>query len=117
MRYLLVSAAAVMAITGAAAIGNAQMQDDKGKGPAAEGKGPGAGGAQRAPGGGDQAQQPMPDRGQKSEPGKGAERAPGKDQPRAAQKDVDGDKDRAKSATQPQRDKDQRKAAEPRDRD
>jgi hypothetical protein len=113
----LVSAAAVMAITGAAAIGNAQMQDDKGKGPAAEGKGPGAGGAQRAPGGGDQAQQPMPDRGQKSEPGKGAERAPGKDQPRAAQKDVDGDKDRAKSATQPQRDKDQRKAAEPRDRD
>jgi hypothetical protein len=113
----LVSAAAVMAITGAAAIGNAQMQDDKGKGPAAEGKGPGPGDAQRAPGGGDKAQQPMPDRGQKSEPGKGAERAPGKDQPRAAQKDLDGDKDRAKSATQPQRDKDQRKAAEPRDRD
>ena len=44
MKYLLVSAAAVMAITGAAAIGNAQMQD-KGQGPGASSPGAGSGGS------------------------------------------------------------------------
>ena len=40
MRYLLIGAATAMTLVGAAAIENAQTQDDKGKRPAAEGKGP-----------------------------------------------------------------------------
>jgi Protein of unknown function (DUF1236) len=107
MRYLLVSAAAVMAITGAAAIGNAQMQDDKGKGgPAAEGKAPGAGEAQRAPGASD-----------KSEPGKGADKGQ-RDKDQKATDKGQRDKDqkatdkgqRDKATDKGQRDKDQQKA-------
>ena len=114
MRYLLVSAAAVMAVTSAAAIGNAQVQDDKGKGPAAERSGPAPGGAQRAPGGSD-TQQPAPNRSeQKSESRKGAGREPGKDEPRSTQQN---DRGGAKSATQPQRDNDKQKATEQRNRD
>ena len=61
MRYLLVSAAAVMAITGAAAVGNAQMQDKPGqdRSPGAERAAPPSGGAERAPGAGEKAQQPL----------------------------------------------------------
>ena len=54
MRYILISAAAAMALAGAATLGNAQGQDnEKNRGPAAEGKAPGSGGAERAPGGGE----------------------------------------------------------------
>ena len=51
MRKLMVSAAAVMAITGAAAVGNAQMQDKPGqdRGPGAERAAPPTGGGERAP--------------------------------------------------------------------
>jgi hypothetical protein len=113
MRHLLVSAAAVMAITGAAAVGNAQMQD-KGPGqeksPGAERAAPPSGGAQRAPGAGEKAQEPSNRSEQKSEPRKGAEREPGRDQkPRAAQQN---EPQKDKSATQPQRDKDERKSTE-----
>lgn len=109
MRYLLVSAAAVMAITGASALGNAQVQDDKGKGPAAESKGPDVSGPQRAPGAADKATPNRAD--QKSEPRKGASGDANRDQPRAAQQN---DKDRSKSATQPQRDNDKQKSTEQR---
>jgi len=101
MRYLLVSAAAVMAITGSAAIANAQMQDKgpgQDKSPGAERTAPPSGGAQRSPDGGDKAQQPSDRSEQKSEPRKGA----------AQQKEPQKDK----SATQPQRDKDQQKSTE-----
>jgi uncharacterized protein DUF1236 len=127
MKYVLVSAAAVMALTGAATLGHAQAPDnDKGKGPAAEGKAsdkaPGSGARERAPGAGERTQQPANRAEPKSEPRRGAEREPGKDQPRAAQREgqqpkstqgSDADKDR-KSATQPQRDKDQPRSTEQR---
>jgi hypothetical protein len=112
MRYLLVSAAAVMAITGAAAIGNAQM-DDKGKGPGG-GSAPGSS-MQGAPGG-ERAQQPGRSE-QKSEPSRGPERQGQQGQmerrgaeqtPKAGQ---DQGRDRSKSATQPQQG-DQQKATE-----
>lgn len=125
MRYLAISVAAVMAVTGAASLGYAQAPDaDKGKGPAAEGRGPSgpSGGAERAPGGGDRTQQPAPNRAErKSEPGKGAQRE--QNPPRTAQpndqqqkpKSTQGpkaDKESPKSATQPQRDKDQPRTGE-----
>lgn len=134
MKYVLVSAAAVMALTGAATLGYTQTPDnDKAKGPAAEGKAsdkaPGSGGGDRAPGASDRAQQPANRTEPKSEPRKGAEREPGKDQPRAAQQregqpqntpkstqGQDGDKDR-KAATQPQPDKDQPRSTEQRQGD
>jgi hypothetical protein len=111
MRHLLVSAAAVMAITGAAAIGNAQMQD-KGPGqdrnPGAERGAPPSGGAEQSPG--EKKQQAPSNREQKSEPRKGAEREPGRDkQPRAAQQN---EPQKDKSATQPQRDQDKQKSTE-----
>jgi hypothetical protein len=113
MRHFLASAAAVMAITGAAAVGNAQMQD-KGPGqdrnPGAERGAPPSGGAERAPGAGEKAQGPSDRSEQKSEPRKGAEREPGRDkQPRAAQQN---EPQKDKSATQPQRDKDERKSTD-----
>jgi Protein of unknown function (DUF1236) len=134
MKYLLVSAAAVMALTGAAAIGNAQMQDkDKGQSPGASSPGAGGGGsaertqggggsAERAPGGGgsDRAQQPMD--GQKDKPGKGAEKERGKGEPKAAQqrdqqpKSTQGtqtDKsDKMDRKSDAQSDKDQKKASD-----
>jgi hypothetical protein len=111
MRHLLVSAAAVMAITGAAAVGNAQMQD-KGPGqersPGAERGAPPSAGTERAPE--EKTQQAPSNREQKSEPRKGAEREPGRDkQPRAAQQ---GEPQRDKSATQPGRDQDKQKSTE-----
>lgn len=127
MRYLLVSAAAAMALAGAATLGNAQAPDsDKGKGPAAEGQAPGSGGAQREPGKSERSQQPMPNRAEpKSEPRRGAEREAGRDQPRATQQPRDKQprstqgpetgKDRSKSATPPDRDMDRRKATEQRE--
>ena len=42
MRYALIGAAATMALLGATTLANAQMQDDKSKGPAAEGQDPAA---------------------------------------------------------------------------
>jgi hypothetical protein len=119
MRYILISAAAAMALAGAATLGNAQAQDnEKNRGPAAEGKAPGSGSAERAPGGGDQTQQTAPNRTeQKSEPRKGAGRESGNDQPRAAQQPKEQpqtDKDRSKSATQPQRDNDKQKSTDQR---
>ena len=112
MRYILISAAAAMALAGAATLGNAQGQDnDKNRGPAAEGKAPGSGSAERAPGGGDQTQQSAPRTEQKSEPRKGAAGDANKDQPRAAQQN---DKDRSKSATQPQRDNDKQQSSDQR---
>ena len=112
MRYLLVSAAAVMAITGAAAVGNAQMQE-RDKGPGAERAAPPSGGGQRAPDAGEKAQQPSDRSEQKSER-KGAEREPGRDQPRNTQKN---EPQKNKSATQPQRDKDQQKSSDQRQGD
>ena len=107
MRYILISAAAAMALAGAATLGNAQAQDnEKNRGPAAEGKAPGSGGAERSPGGGDQTQQSAPNRSeQKSEPRKGAAGDANRGQ---------NDKDRSKSATQPQRDNDKQKSADQR---
>jgi hypothetical protein len=106
MRHLLVSAAAVMAITGAAAVGNAQMQDkpSQDRSPSAERAAPPSGGIAEK-------EQPTPsNREQKSEPRKGAESKPGREkQPRAAQQN-ESQKD--KSATQPQRDKDERKSTD-----
>ena len=112
MRYLLISAAAAMALAGAATLGNAQGQDsEKNRGPAAEGKAPGSGSAERAPGGGDQTQQSAPRTEQKPEPRKGAAGDANKAQPRAAQQN---DKDRSKSATQPQRDNDKQQSSDQR---
>ena len=126
MKYILVSAAAVMAITGAAAIGNAQMQD-KGQGPGATGGGaggggggtgggaaersPSGGGAERSPGAGEKAQQ-QPSRDQKSQPGKGAEGQPGKGEPKAARQPDDRKTDRKSSTDQGTRDKDTKKSAD-----
>ena len=112
MRYILISAAAAMALAGAATLGNAQGQDsEKNRGPAAEGKAPGSGSAERAPGGGDQTQQSAPRTEQKPEPRKGAAGDTNKAQPRAAQQN---DKDRSKSATQPQRDNDKQQSSDQR---
>jgi hypothetical protein len=103
MRYLLVSAAAAMALVGAATIGNAQSQkDDKGEGPSA-----GSPGAQSEP---DKGKSKQPNRADpKAEPGKGAEKDLGKDQPRATQQP----KDQPKRTQDPQRGKDQPKSATP----
>ncbi len=114
MRQLMVSAAAVMAITGAAAVGNAQMQD-KGPGqdrPGAERAAPPSGSGERAPDAGEKTQKPSNRTERKSEPRRGAEREPSKDQPKAAQqpKAPQADKDRSKSAAQPQRDQDKQKS-------
>lgn len=79
MRYMLVGAAATMALLGAAALGHAQAPDDKNKGPAAEGKAP----AQGEP---------------KAQPRAGAEG--GKDQPKAAQQPTTAPKDQPKAAQQ-----------------
>ena len=105
MRHLLVSAAAVMAITGAAAVGNAQMQDKPGqdRSPGTERSAPPSGGAA------EKEQQAPSNREQKSEPRKGAEREPGDKAPRAAQQN---EPQKDKSATQPQRDKDERKSTD-----
>ena len=113
MRYLLVSAAAVMAITAASAVSNAQMQD-KDKGPGAERAAPPSGGGQRGPDAGEKAQQPSERSEQKSEPRKGAEREPGRDQQRNTQKN---EPQKDKSATQPQRDKDQQRSSDQRQGD
>ena len=112
MRHLLVSAAAVMAITGAAAVGNAQMQD-KDRSPGTERAAPPSGGGQRAPDAGERAE-PSNRSEQKSEPRKGAEREPGRDQPRGSQKN---EPQKDKSATQPQRDKDQQRSSDQRQGD
>lgn len=113
MRYMLVSAAAVMAITGAAAIGNAQM-DEKGKGPGTQAPGSSTQGAPS----GERSQQPG-----RSEQGSGGERQPGQMErrgtaeqaPRAGQEPQG--RDRSKSATQPQREGEKQKATEQRQRD
>ena len=134
MKYLLVSAAAVMAITGAAAIGNAQMQDKQpGAGassPGGSGQGAG-GGAERTQGGGGGSAERAPSGGgtERTEPGKGAQGDRGKGDSKAAQQrdqqprstqgtQTDkGDKMDRKSATEP-RDKDQKKAdQQPRQQD
>jgi hypothetical protein len=121
MRYLLIGAAAAMALVGAAAIGNAQTQDDKGKGPAAEGKGPGSAGPQREPDTG-KGERSQPKSTEKAEPRRGAEKDSGKNEPRTTQqppkdqpKSTLGsqpDKDQPKSATQPQQGKDQEKSTQ-----
>lgn len=121
MRYLLVGAAAAMALVGAAAIGNAQTQDDKGKGPAAEGKGPGSAGPQREPDTG-KGERSQPKSTEKAEPRRGAEKdsdkneprttqQPPKDQPKSTLGSQPG-KDQPKSATQPQQGKDQEKSTQ-----
>lgn len=127
MRYVLVSAAAAMALVGAATIGNAQAPDDKGKGPAAEGKGSAQEKAppQREPGAAKQAPQAAPGRSEpraegrtepKSEPRKGAQRDTDKDQPRkGAQRDMD--KDRPKAAERQPKDQDRPKSTESPDKD
>ncbi len=110
MRYLMVSAAAAMAIAGAATIATAQ--DEKGKGP--EGKAPGA--AQQGPGKSEQPRaQPTPNRAEqpKSEAPKGAQREPGAQQPKAAQQ-PQRNGDQPKSSQQQQPGKDQPRAAQQR---
>lgn len=109
MRYLLVSAAAVMAITGAATYANAQAPDmDKGKGPSAESQGPGSG-AQRGPAGNERA--PSANRPeQKSEGSKGAQKRDG-DQPKAkTTQRPDADQRQPKAAGQADKNTNQRKA-------
>ena len=111
MRYLLVSAAAVMAITGAAALGNAQMQDkEKDKRPAAEPNGPPpSGGAERSPGGGATSIPPI-----------AASRSPNRAEVRSVSLAVTRqprprsrtNRKEYKSATQPQRDQDKQKSTE-----
>lgn len=92
MRYLVVSAAAAMALVGAASFGNAQAPDsNKRTGPAAEGQAPGSGGAQ---------------------PGKSESQ-----QPKSTQGRPETGKQRSKSATQPQRDKDQQRSSQQRQGD
>jgi Protein of unknown function (DUF1236) len=104
MRYLLVSAAAAMALVGATTFGSAQSQkDDKGEGPST-----GSPGAQSEPGKGKSQQ---PNRAEsKAEPRKGAEKDPGKDQPRATKQQP---KDQPKTAQDPQPGKAQPKSATP----
>ena len=97
MRHLLVSAAAVMAITGAAAVGNAQMQEQTRT--RQEPRCGTCGTAWERPAQPKRSNSHL-SREQKSEPRKGAEREPGRDKkPRAAQQNEPQDK----SATQPQR--------------
>ena len=105
-----------MTLVGAAAIGNAQTQDDKGKGPAAEGKGPAATQPGRA-----QAPQAEP----RAPPRMGADS--GREHPKAAppqttdrpksshgqQKAQERTTDRPKSTEGPKRDADLPKSAEP----
>jgi hypothetical protein len=128
MKYLLIGAAAAMALVGAATIGNAQTQDDKGKRPAAEGKDPASEskGTQREPRADkdQQSQKPAPNRTAEPRPdGKteaqdgprrqGSERESGKDQPKVMQQS----KDKAKSADAPKPDKDQPKAMQQQPKD
>ena len=116
MRYLLIGAAMAMALVATAMVGNAQTQDDKGKGPAAEGKAPDT---QREPGTekNERSQQP-PNRSESTAEPRAQKKDSGKDQPRATQQPKDQPKstqgsqpgkDQSKSATQPQQGKDQQK--------
>lgn len=117
MRYVLVSAAAAMALVGAATLGNAQAPDDKAKGPAAESKGAPSDSkaTQRDPGA------------SKSEPGKEPKAAqqapkdqrkntqgaqPGKDQPKATQQEP---KDKPKSSDAPSKDRPKATEQKPKD--
>jgi hypothetical protein len=120
MRYLLIGAAAAMALVGTAAIGNAQTQDDKGKGPAAEGKGPGSAGPQRGPDT-DKGERSQPKSTEKAGPHRGAEKDSGKNEPRTQQPPKDQPKrtlgsqpgkDQPKSATQPQQANDREKSTQ-----
>lgn len=129
MRYVLVSAAAAMALVGAATLGNAQAPDDKSKGPAAEGRGSAQDQAPQSEPGADKKKKPS----QQTAPGRSSEpRAEGKpepkSQPRKAQRDMDKDQpkttdrqpknqsqDRPKSTDAP--DKDRPKATEQKPKD
>ena len=109
MRFMLVGAAATMALLGAASIGHAQAPEDKGKGPAAEDK------AQQIPG---KTQQAPGD--SKAQPHAGAEG--GKEQPKAAQQPTTAPKDQPKAAqqqpaTQPKSTDGQQKATQERTTD
>lgn len=125
MRYLIISAAAAMALVGAATVGSAQ--DDKGKGPG-EGKAPNAQATpdKQGPAQGDKGQ-PSPNRAEQPKAPKGAQREPdqqphkgaqqrdqNKDQPKAAQQRQEPAKEQPKAAQQqrPEPGKDQPKAAE-----
>jgi uncharacterized protein DUF1236 len=116
MRYLLIGASTALTLVGAVAIGNAQTQDDKGKGPAAEDKGPAATQPGRA-----QAPQAEP----RAPPRRGAD-AGGEhkkadppqtmDRPKSSdgqQKAQGRTTDRAKSTESPKHDADLPKSAEP----
>ena len=123
MRYVLVSAAAAMALVGAATLGNAQAPDDKSKGPAAEGRGSAQDSAQdqapqREPGADKKkpSQQTAPGRSSepraegrpepKSESRKGAQRDMDKDQPKATdRRPKDQSQDRPKSTDAPGKDR------------
>jgi Protein of unknown function (DUF1236) len=123
MRYMLISAAAAMALVGAGTLGNAQAPDDKSKSPTAEVQGPASDGKAkpREPGAGktERSQQPTPKRAAeprsdaqtqpKAERRTGAEKDPGKDRPKATQQRP---KDQPKSTDAPQPGKDQQKATQ-----
>jgi len=116
MRYLLIGAAAAMTLVGAVAIGNAETQDDQGKGPAAEGKGPAATqpGRAQAP----QAEPRAPQRTgadaggehQKAGPPQAMDRPKSSDRQQKAQERTS---DRAKSTESPKHDADLPKSVEP----
>jgi len=117
MRYLLIGAATAMTLVGAAAIENAQTQDDKGKRPAAEGKGP----TETQPG---RAQAPQAERRAptRTEADTGREHptvAPSSqttDRPKSSDGQQDAQEqttDRPKSTEDPKRDADLPKSAEP----
>ncbi len=128
MRYVLVSAAAAMALVGAATLGNAQAPDDKSKGPAAEGRAPAQEQAPQGEPGADKkkkpSQQTAPGRSSepraegkpepKSEPRKGSQRDMDKDQPKATDRQPT---DRPKSTDAPQPGKDLPKATEQKPKD
>jgi len=128
MRYVLVSAAAAMALVGAATLGNAQAPDDKSKAPAAEGRGSAQDQAPQSEPGADKkkkpSQQTAPGRSSepraegkpepKSEPRKGAHRDKDKDQPKATDRQPT---DRPKSTDAPLTDKDRPKATEQKPKD
>jgi Protein of unknown function (DUF1236) len=128
MRYVLVSAAAAMALVGAATLGNAQAPDDKSKGPAAEGRAPAQEQAPQGEPGADKkkkpSQQTAPGRSSepraegkpepKSEPRKGSQRDLDKDQPKATDRQPT---DRPKSTDAPQPGKDLPKATEQKPKD
>jgi len=111
MRYLLIGATTALTLVGAVAIGNAQTQDDKGKGPAAEDKGP----ASTQPG---RAQAPQAE--PRAPPGTGEHKKADPPQTMDRPKSSDGQQkaqgrttDRAKSTESPKHDADLPKSAEP----